>query len=442
MSYFNTKAGSVEEAVKGLSKDLNDSAYQDMFKKELEKSGKGIASMSPQEKKDFFNKIDKMYKAKNEDATDKDIDVFHKKLDKLVHKSFGHSSDEKKENIDEKASMAKMYTKKASNGDVEVFYRGRTKYGNDKQIGYYHKQGSKFVAYHDNSDDEDDFTQSDTYNDERSAQMTILQTAAKERVITEADNPYAVGMAAAMKQTGDKPPLKKSTITKAHDIAKSIEKDDKKEEVSEGGPGSGPQKGGAKKSNFTSAQIKQAYGILNDPRYKAGNYSGAVKTINKVSPGLADHPDVKNALKRANEDVEVEKLKEDVSKLIETHTFRAKPMNKKQKDADGEKEIINPVKDETGGVKEEKAKMSEQTAKNFDLYRSIHSVWSNAAEKIDEIKKESKYLKAEEEVEESKDQSTLAKPGDTDSAKEEKGKTMIKSQKTKVDMEPEVEYNK
>jgi hypothetical protein len=43
-----------------------------------------------------------------------------------------------------------------------------------------------------------------------------------------ATEPYAIGMAAAMKQTGDKPPLKKSTITKAHDIAKSIEK---KEEV-------------------------------------------------------------------------------------------------------------------------------------------------------------------------------------------------------------------
>jgi len=223
--------------------------------------------------------------------------------------------------------------------------------------------------------------------------------------------------------------LKKSTITKAHDIAKSIEKDDKKEEVKE-------DKG------YTDQQIKMAYGVLNDPRYKQGNYSGAVKTIEKIAKGLSNHPDVKNALKRANEEVEIEKLKEDVSKLIETHTFRAKPMNKKQKDADGEKEIINPVKDETGGVKEEKAKMSEQTAKNFDLYRSIHSVWSNAAEKIDEIKKESKYLKAEEEVEESKDQSTLAKPGDTDSAKEEKGKTMIKSQKTKVDMEPEVEYNK
>ena len=38
-------------------------------------------------------------------------------------------------------------------------------------------------------------------------------------------NPYAVGMAAAMKQAGDKPPLKKSTIVKGHEIAKSIKKE-------------------------------------------------------------------------------------------------------------------------------------------------------------------------------------------------------------------------
>lgn len=35
-------------------------------------------------------------------------------------------------------------------------------------------------------------------------------------------NPYAIGMAAAMKQAGDRPPLKKSTIVKGHEIAKSI----------------------------------------------------------------------------------------------------------------------------------------------------------------------------------------------------------------------------
>lgn len=39
------------------------------------------------------------------------------------------------------------------------------------------------------------------------------------------DNPYAVGMAAAMKATGDTPPLKKSTIVKGHEIAKSIQKE-------------------------------------------------------------------------------------------------------------------------------------------------------------------------------------------------------------------------
>ncbi|MBC8430224.1 MAG: hypothetical protein H8D92_02370, partial [Pelagibacteraceae bacterium] len=72
--------------------------------------------------------------------------------------------------------------------------------------------------------------------------------------------------------------------------------------ATEGGPGSGPQKGGKKHS---SADIKKAYGILNDPRYKQGNYSGAAKAIDKLSPGLSNHPDVKNAMKRANENLDL-----------------------------------------------------------------------------------------------------------------------------------------
>jgi len=40
----------------------------------------------------------------------------------------------------------------------------------------------------------------------------------------KAKSPYAVGMAQAMKATGDKPPLKKATIKKAHDIAKAVKK--------------------------------------------------------------------------------------------------------------------------------------------------------------------------------------------------------------------------
>lgn len=36
------------------------------------------------------------------------------------------------------------------------------------------------------------------------------------------NNPYAIGMAQAMKSTGDEPPLKKSTIKKAHEIARKV----------------------------------------------------------------------------------------------------------------------------------------------------------------------------------------------------------------------------
>ena len=111
MRYLNTKPGSIEEVAANMSKYAAESEYQDMFKKELEKAGKGIGSMTPAEKKAFFNKIDTKYKAKDE----------------------------------------------------------------------------------------------------------------------QVKNPYAIGMAAAMKAKDDQPPLKKSTITKAHDIAKSIEKDMKKE---------------------------------------------------------------------------------------------------------------------------------------------------------------------------------------------------------------------
>ena len=67
MGYLKHKPGSVEEIVANQnSKFKEDSGYQKMFKKELDKAGKGIGSMSPAEKKSFFNKIDKKYSAKDE----------------------------------------------------------------------------------------------------------------------------------------------------------------------------------------------------------------------------------------------------------------------------------------------------------------------------------------------------------------------------------------
>ena len=59
---------------------------------------------------------------------------------------------------------------------------------------------------------------------------------------------------------------------------------------------------------FTSQQIKMAYGVANDKRYKGGNYSGAIAAIEKIAKGLSSHPDVQNVLKRTNENLDEGKM--------------------------------------------------------------------------------------------------------------------------------------
>ena len=54
---------------------------------------------------------------------------------------------------------------------------------------------------------------------------------------------------------------------------------------------------------YTTQQIKMAYGVANDKRYKGGNMTGAVKAIEKIAKGLSDHPDVQKVLKRTNEEL-------------------------------------------------------------------------------------------------------------------------------------------
>jgi len=126
--------------------------------------------MTGAEKKAFFNKVDKMHKGKNENAPSvADIDRLKKQGMKPV-----------KEDLDSKD--------KPTVKDVIGQLKGAVK-AHDKQA-------------------------------------KDLEKAMKTEKV---DNAYAVGMSQAMKSTGDNPPLKKSTITKAHDIAKSIKKDEMKE---------------------------------------------------------------------------------------------------------------------------------------------------------------------------------------------------------------------
>jgi len=60
---------------------------------------------------------------------------------------------------------------------------------------------------------------------EEDVQSSIKEALKQAYEAKKVQSPYAIGMAQAMKSTGDTPPLAKSTIKKAHDIAKAIKKD-------------------------------------------------------------------------------------------------------------------------------------------------------------------------------------------------------------------------
>ena len=51
----------------------------------------------------------------------------------------------------------------------------------------------------------------------------------------------------------------------------------------------------------TSRDIKMAVGVAKDKRYAGGNMSGAVKTMEKMKPGLSKHPRVQQVLKSTQE---------------------------------------------------------------------------------------------------------------------------------------------
>jgi hypothetical protein len=245
MKYLNTKPGSIEEVVANMSKHQNESGYQDMFKKELEKAGKGIGAMTPAEKKAFFNKIDDKYKAKNEDIKEGRYEV----TGTVTYQGVS-GEDEVTVVVD---AMDKMDAEDAADDMIDDL---RSK----KKIGP--KRGGQVKAFY-----------------PFDVEYTRKKEGLVDKMMEKVDEPYAVGMAQAMKSTGDKPPLKKSTITKAHDIAKSIEKDEKNEEKD-------VPKGYHKMPDGT---------VMKDSEHKK-----------------------------------------------ETHTFMTKDMNKSKKDAKGEKEIVDP----------------------------------------------------------------------------------------------------
>jgi predicted transcriptional regulator len=201
MKYLNTKPGSIEEVAANMSKYATESEYQDMFKKELEKAGKGIGAMTPKEKKAFFNKIDSKYTAKDEETKINEI-----------------SDKDKRDNLQKIKAINDMVADIPGVNNNE--YKILVDLG--KPLNYYENpRGATDAQKKYFTDFAKKFSNKMSFSDKREYEGYI-------KAVTEAvDNPYAVGVAQAMKAKDDQPPLKKSTITKAHDIAKSIEKDQK-----------------------------------------------------------------------------------------------------------------------------------------------------------------------------------------------------------------------
>jgi|TARA_B110000240_G_scaffold196180_1_gene247667 hypothetical protein len=138
---------------------------------------------------------------------------------------------------------------------------------------------------------------------------------------------------------------------------------------------------------FTSQQIKMAYGIANDKRYKGGNMTGAVKAIEKLAKGLSDHPDVQKVLQRTNEG-----FASDAQRKAAFANGYKEPKNKNEEDAydkDDEKPKTKPKKKfkETYGKKfetntsvEKKVKTENKNHPAKEMYEAIEGL-KNKSEK-------------------------------------------------------------
>jgi hypothetical protein len=112
---------------------LNDNAYQDMFKKELDKAGRGIGTMSPKEKQDFFNKIDDKYKAKNEEVSKVVPAGSHKMPDGTIMKDKDHKNEEDAYDKDDEKPKSKPKKEEVKEKDLEETHTGQTKKANNHQ---------------------------------------------------------------------------------------------------------------------------------------------------------------------------------------------------------------------------------------------------------------------------------------------------------------------
>ena len=113
-------------------------------------------------------------------------------------------------------------------------------------------------------------------------------------------------------KAGDEQKFKdKHTVKHSHKLSKAAEDDDVFKaaniKVSSREPGHGYDAGEDEdvyEEKITAKDVKMAVGVAKDKRYAGGNMTGASRVMDKIKPGLSNHPAAQKALRQANEETE------------------------------------------------------------------------------------------------------------------------------------------
>ena len=120
-------------------------------------------------------------------------------------------------------------------------------------------------------------------------------------------------------------------------------------------------------------EVKMAKGIAYGKRYKGGNMTAAVDAIEKIRPGLSNHPDVKTALRTANEEIqhvnEMDKSQPAAGRDSDTPFPKPKPI----KLTDKQREQSNLIAKQLIGLAKANLKKEEveQVTENLDALAKI-----------------------------------------------------------------------
>jgi hypothetical protein len=349
--YLKTREGSLEDLAKQMQNKVLESDYQDKFKKELDKAGRPIGQMTGAEKKAFFNKLDKMHTAKNEqvikdqkesvemneaDITFYDLDSNDPSFKKLVRDNNLTVKSKKR------GYKGDTITISGSNSSIEKALK--TMYGNDWRK-VYKQQGSKYIEAQFKKD-----IKEGRYEVSGTVSYKGVNSSDDFEIVIDAPNEQAAekkidDMIFKARNKGEIGPRGGRGVEdyEIYNIEPTTNKVTNKFVTSQ-----------ASEKQIEEVEIKEGDAYQNDRFAVSGN---SAKIDNANTRDKSNHiyaPNAKTAVamykagvKSYKDNAEMRrKFPMAVEEVQETHSFITNKQNQKQKEVGGEKEPIKTTKNE------------------------------------------------------------------------------------------------